>query len=408
MRIKRMVQCLLWSYLLLCCFRLTAETQDPLTLFENKFFSLSQDQSLICTTSQTGYFSDSELLQVIHYYEDHNPSYPRAFAVSVLTDHQHSDHIEDKFEYLQQCQTTNQPALCMLEEYWGSKESALRALALFYDTKTIIKHGEDYDARRFTDDHLKVFEKSIRKIPVFLRKKISKAKPMHKLAERIEPFDNDLQGLILEAFRGDFDTSIWTDNTHPLTMVPGVGFRSQVIAQVYNGQFFFVYTVKAFDKGKDGRYYRDINLRYLVDFRIPIIVHEIAHTIDNFHFWDGKNELYYFLHYRKLSTDPEIVRIIRGARLALWPSKWFEAFEHLMEVSDGRYDGQIQEKMAELIAQYILIPERLSVSASEAYHWLKENVFNGLEYKGYDGCPNPVVEPLEWYEHAIAKKLGDY
>jgi hypothetical protein len=135
-------------------------------------------------------------------------------------------------------------------------------------------------------------------------------------------------------------------------------------------------------------------------------VHEIAHTIDNFHFWNGRDELYFFYRYRKMSNDKQIVKLILDAKLALWPSKWFEAFEYLWEVNDGRYDGQIQEKLAELVAQYILIPERLKLSAPKGYAWLRDDVFHKIEYQGYDTCAFPIVKSLTWWEYAIAKVLG--
>jgi len=167
-----------------------------------------------------------------------------------------------------------------------------------------------------------------------------------------------------------------------------------------------IFTVKLFDKGKEGSIWRDINAEYLVDFRLPIVVHEIAHTIDNFHFWNGQDDLYFFNRYRKISTDEETTKIITEAKLALWPSKWFEAFEYLWEVHEGRYDGNTQEKLAELVAQYILIPERLQLSSSSAYSWLRDEVFRGIEYQGYDRCGIPILKPLNWWQNATARMLG--
>ncbi len=375
-------------------------------LFQNKFFPLSTDASLLCKTSETGFLSIVQLTEVINFYEKNNPNELRQHAVAVLTDHSDADHVEDLLDIKEDCRESNAVDLCLLENYWESKEASLRALALFYDTKTIIKHGEDYQARRFTDDHLRVFEKAIRKIPSFMRKKISHAKPIRNLDEVIKELDSEVQELIKEASPEDFYTSIWFDDTHPLTLVTGKGYRSQVVAQVFNGQNLIIFTVKSFDKAKEGTLYRDIDLAYLVDFRIPIIIHEIAHTIDNFHFWNGNDDLYFFYRYRKMSTDNQTVKLILDAQLALWPSKWFEAFEYLWEVNEGRYDGQIQEKLAELVAQYILIPERLMKSSPSSYAWLRDDVFNKIEYKGYDTCSIPIVRSLLWWEHAIAKALG--
>jgi len=393
-------------YICLCLIPFSFPALQATPLFQNVFFPLSTDQSLLCTTDKAGFSSHSELLKTIDFYEKNNPVELRKHAVAVLTDHANAEHLDDLQDYKEDCLESPTVELCILENYWDNKEAALRVLALFYDTKTIIKHGENYKARRFTVDHLRVFEKAIRKIPPFMRKKISKAKPIKELDNEIKDLDDNIQTLIQEAFPEDFSTSIWSDETHPLTFVPGIGFKSQVVAQVYNGQNLIIFTVKAFDKGKDGRLYRDIDLRYLVDFRIPIIVHEIAHTIDNFHFWNGDEALYFFYRYRKISNDSQTIKLINHAKLALWPSKWFEAFEYLWEVNDGRYDGQTQEKLAELVAQYILIPERLKQSSPETYAWLRDDVFKKTEYTGYDRCPEPIVRPLTLWEHAIAKVLG--
>lgn len=394
--------------LLCCCFSPLLASEDPFVtpLFQNKFFSLSTDEALLCTTSETGFLSVNEITKVIDFYEKNNPAKLRKLAVDTLTDHSAPQHLEDLNDYREDCRESSSVDLCLLKSYWDDKEAALRALALFYDTKTIVKHGEDYKARRFTIDHLRVFEKAIRKIPPFMRKNISKAKPLRELEKEIEDMDSNIQEMIQDAFPEDFATSIWSDDTHPLTFVPGAGFRSQVVAQVYNGQNLIIFTVKAFDKAKDDRLYRDIDLKYLVDFRIPIIVHEIAHTIDNFHFWNGSDELYFFYRYRKMSNDNDTVKLINEAKLALWPSKWFEAFEYLWEVNEGRYDGQTQEKLAELVAQYILIPERLKVSTPKTYAWLRDDVFKQIEFKGYDSCSTPIVQSLSWWEDAIAKVLG--
>ena len=374
-------------------------------LFQNRFFTFSQSNELLCATSQQQYTPSDKLPDILYFYEKDHPKL-RQQAVAVLTDHKTAEHLDDLADYHDACAKALSPDLCVLEKYWDDKEAARRALALFYDTKTIVKHSDDYMARRFTVDHLRVFEKAIRKIPAFLRQSISKAKPADHLEQEIANKPSAMQNLIRDAFPDDYKTSIWEDHTHPLTMVPGVGFRSQTVAQVFSGQNLIIFTVKAFDKGKEGSTYRDIDLQYLVDFRLPIVVHEIAHTIDNFHFWNGEDDLYFFYKYRKISNDAEVSQIIAQATLALWPSKWFEAFEYLGEVNNGRYDGNTQEKLAELLAQYILIPERLQQSAPAAYQWLRSDVFRGVEYQGYDSCTTPLSKPLKWWQHATGKALG--
>ncbi len=374
-------------------------------LFQNRFFTLSQDNRIICATRHNQFKSRAELLEVIDYYEQHAAE-RRYHSVAVLTDHSSPQHLEVLQKFHQDCETHPKAELCVLEKYWGNEESALRVLALFYDTKTIIKHSDDFRQPHFEEDHLRVFEKGIRKIPPFLRKSISKAKPIKNLASVIQALPVPVQSMAIEAFPVDYETSLWIDQTHPLMIVPGNGFRGETVAQVYSGQNLIIFTIKAFDKARDGNMYRDIDLKYLVDFRLPILIHEIAHTIDNFHFWNGYDDLYFFYWYRKISTDNTTAKLIGDAKLALWPSKWFEAFEYLWEVNEGRYNGRVQEKLAELVAQYVLIPERLRQSSPATYQWLRDAVFKGIEYQGYDSCPNPVTKHLNFWEDAIAKVLG--
>ncbi len=379
--------------------------KDTEKLFQNRFFTLSKDNSLVCATSKQQYKSIAELYTIIDFYEANNYDI-RKLALSVLTDHSNTERLQEQARHKRYCRRKPYPELCILERYWGDKDTALRVLALFYDTKTVIKHSENPRHRPFTADHVRAFEKGIQKIPPFLRKSISKAKPTKDLEQEILKLPERLQPLASAAYPEDFATSIWIDQTHPLMLVPGVGFGEQTVAQVFSGQNLIVFTVKAFDKGKDGNMYRDIGLKYMVDFRLPIIIHEIAHTIDNFHFWNGEEDLYFFYKYHKLSNDSKTLQILKNAELALWPSKWFEAFEYLWEVNDGRYDGRTSEKLAELVAQYILIPERLQESSPEAYAWLWKHVFKEIEYQGYDSCSFAVTKPLGFWESAVAKVLG--
>jgi len=394
------------SVLLLFSNATLANDSEP--LFQNRFFSLSQGNELLCATSEQQFLPTERLAEIIYFYERNHPAL-RQQAVAVLTDHKNPDRLDDLSDYREDCEDSASVDLCVLEKYWDDRDTAWRALALFYDTKTVIKHSEDpnYLIRSFKAEHLRVFEKAIRKIPAFLRQRISKAKAIKNLEKEIADKPDQIQELIKDAYQEDYNTSIWQDDRHPLTLVPGIGFRSQTVAQVFSGQNLIVFTVKEFDKGKEDTVYRDIDVQYLVDFRLPIVVHEIAHTIDNFHFWNGEDDLYFFYKYHKISNDEQIMKIIADAKLALWPSKWFEAFEYLPEINEGRYDGNVQEKLAELVAQYILIPERLKQSAPAAYQWLRNEVFRSIEYQGYDSCQTPIIRPLNWWQkYASGKQLG--
>ncbi len=382
-----------------------AKQQTAHDLFQNKFFTLSQNSELLCATSSENYLSNAELNTVVSYYEQSRPGLRRD-AVQLLTNHISPKHNEFMQEAKHSCLQAESVDFCVLNKYWQNPEAALRVLALFYDTKTIIKHNDDYYFPRFTEDHIRSFEKSIRKIPDFMRTGITKAKPIRKLREFIKDLPPSKQELIIEAFPKDSETRVWLDDTHPLSLLPGTGFMGQVVAQVFNGRNSVIFTIKSFDKAKDGEIYRDIDLKYLVDFRLALIIHELAHVIDNFYFWDGKRDLYFFYSYRKISTDRQMRENISTAKLALWPSKWFEAFEFLWEVNEGRYNGRAVEKFAELFAQYILIPEQLKEISPAGYTWLRDHIFQGIEYTGYSHCDQEITRRLTWWEDAIAKPLG--
>jgi len=404
--LKRFFQ--LTSISLLLCLSNAVTAKDFEPLFQNRFFTLSQGNDLLCATSEQQFTPTDRLAEIIYFYESNHPKL-RQQAVAVLTDHKSLERLDDLSDYREDCEDSISVDMCVLEKYWDDKDAAWRALALFYDTKTVIKRSEDtnYLIKQFQANHLRIFEKAIRKIPAFLRQRISKAKPVENLDKEIADKPGLIQELIKDAYQEDYNTSIWQDQRHPLTLVPGIGFRSQTVAQVFSGQNLIVFTVKEFDKGKEEAVYRDIDVQYLVDFRLPIVVHEIAHTIDNFHFWNGEDDLFFFYKYHKISNDEQIMKIIGEAKLSLWPSKWFEAFEYLHEINEGRYDGNVQEKLAELVAQYILIPERLKQSAPAAYQWLRNEVFRGVEYQGYDSCTTPITRPLNWWQkYASGKQLG--
>ncbi|MGR9051546.1 MAG: hypothetical protein ACU84J_02755 [Gammaproteobacteria bacterium] len=398
---------LLLTLLQVCLDSVEAMDKTFTGLFQNRFFTLSEDAALLCGTSSEGHLPVAELERAITFYEAGNPRL-RETAVAYLTQHTDLDFLTELRHIREDCSDNGEDALCILENYWGNRESALRVLALFYDTKTVIKHGNRYGEPRFEEDHLRAFEKSLRKIPPFMRDFITKAKPLGNLDHVFKQIEvpAHTRQLILEAYPKDNETRVWVDGTQPLSIIPGIGFRQQVVAQVYSGSNNIIFTIKNFDKAKEGHSYLDIGLTYLVDFRIPLIVHELGHVIDNFHFWDGKETLYFFLWYRKMSTDIVYVHLIKDSELALWPSHWFNAFEYLWEVNNGRYNGKINEKLAELFAQYILLPEELKTGSPNAYAWLRDEIFKGIEYAGYESCAQPVVRDLTWWEHATARPLG--
>jgi hypothetical protein len=127
-------------------------------LFQHQFFTLSQGSELLCTTSHAGYFKKAQLLEIIDYYEKQHPAL-RQTAIDFLTRHSHPEHLSRLRKIKSECEEDRADSLCVLENYWESREAALRALALFYDTKTLIKHSNDFDLPSFEPDHLRLFEK---------------------------------------------------------------------------------------------------------------------------------------------------------------------------------------------------------------------------------------------------------
>ena len=132
---------LLFLIIIFCsCFSVSADEVQFRKLFQNRFFILSQNSELLCATSEEHYFSNEKLKQVIDYYESINPDL-RRLSVQLLTKHTNPKHLEDIAESTEKCANNDAVDLCVLTRYWDSYESALRVLALFYDTKTIILHN---------------------------------------------------------------------------------------------------------------------------------------------------------------------------------------------------------------------------------------------------------------------------
>ncbi|MDT8406817.1 MAG: hypothetical protein RQ715_06170 [Methylococcales bacterium] len=393
---------------LLACLTLATGSAFAEPLFSQRWFSLQTDAATICTDHQQGHLPATQLRAIIDHYEANTPTL-RQRAVAYLTRHSHPDWQALLAEHSQDCRQQGQGPLCRLTAYWqGDLDTALRVLALFYDTKTAIKQAETPDTPRFQRHHVRLFEKALRKLPPFMRDFITRARPIRNLADVLDQhnIEGPTRTLIQEAFPHDLDSWVWEDDTLPLSLTPGEGFHGNVVAQVFSGSNRIVFTLKNFDQAMAGNYWKDIGLNYLVDFRLPLVIHELGHVIDNFHFWDGDQTLYFFFWYHKVSNDIVFMRQIKHATLGLWPSRWFEAFEYLWEVNNGRYNGKINEKMAELFAQYMLMPDTLRELSPAAYHWLREAIFQGIEYQGYRHCSTPLTRPLGFWQRLIARPLG--
>jgi len=148
------------------------------------------------------------------------------------------------------------------------REAAWRALALFYDTKTSSSAADDtnYLIPQFTAITCVSSKKPYARFRRFCGNASARPNRSTIWKKKSPTSHGDAGTDSATPFRKITKPASGQDHTHPLTLVPGMGFRSQTVAQVFSGQNLIVFTVKAFDKGKEGSIYRDIDVEYLVDF----------------------------------------------------------------------------------------------------------------------------------------------
>lgn len=353
------------------------------SLFQHRYFTLQTDSNVLCGDSDTGNLTEEFLERVIKFYETQNPGIGTR-AVSFLTTHQNPAHQIKVKDFEARCSTVDEPHRCVFYKYWGNKQTARLVLALFYDTKVVLQRTNDKKYLAFSLDQIQLFAKSIRRIPVELRQKMANA----KLYEWQTP---------------------WEDGTIPMSLTPMErgAFGAKALGEVSRGSNIVGLHYRSLDAGKEGNKYSDLGLEFLVDFRFQLVLHEMAHVVDDYFFWDGTGSLGMFKDFPELSYS-EKGKSVLVEDLAIWPSGWWYAFDHLSEVSEGRYVGNLDEKFAEAFAQYILIPTLLKKVAPETYQWLHDTVFSGVTYEGYDSCTEKIVRPLTSFENLISPNLRDF
>lgn len=360
-------------------------------LFESKFFTLStRADDVLCGGNDDGILDEAQIEQAIDYYESKNPNLASK-AVEYLTGHVNSEFKEKLEGYKKRCAETTNPDHCILEKYWGNKKLARRVLALFYDTKASVKTSIDSGVKPFEPEHVYSIEKAVRRFPSHVREKISRAKNKKSTLFPDEIF--------------------WNEGGKPLEFNPigDSGLGGDSIAYVLKGTNQVFVNPSWINLAKAGQKYTDLDLSFMTDFRPQFIVHEIAHVVDYYFFWNEREiRLPLFEHPSFVSANQEHQGIIEEAKLSKWPTNWFDAFTDLPDVSeDGVYNGSLPEKFAELVAQYMLLPEELRMKSSEAYSWLRGTFFQGIEYEGYSSCPESVVRPLKRHEKWYSRKLKD-
>ena len=347
-------------------------------LFQNKFFLPDYSSDLNCKGNEDGALDDTTIDQVIRFYEADNVELAKG-AVRVLTDHSNGDHRARVDKYFASCANDRELSRCVIQKYWNSRRDGMRALALFYDTGIVIRRGNGSDHAAFTSDQVMAIEKAIRKIPTKLREKMNRGSPAWSLDRYLIDGKTHLTFTASEAGTGGF-----------------LG----AVAETNNGISFWR---SGLEKARAGSAYKDIGLTFNVDFRMQMILHEVGHVVDCFNEDPAGKEIL-SSEWKCISKTGEGRQLIKSSQAAIWPSRWWDAFKDSFEVRNGRYALNEKEQFAEMFAQYILIPSDLQREAPEMYGWLKKNVFDGIEYEGYEQCKD-IVAPLSRLQKLFVPSL---
>lgn len=348
-------------------------------LFERRLFRLDVTSKLTCQSSEGAQIAYKEILKAIAFYEAREPATVEKAAL-LLTQHSNSAHSRRVNEYRSKCASERNASRCLIRKYWEDEELANRVLAIFYDTGIVIQRDNADKFATFTIDQVMAIEKSIRKIPTPLLSKMSKG----------------------GSETGSGLPGEWVVNGQiPITIVPGL--TSGALGSVVSGSNLISFNAELLDRAKSGQKYSDVGYQFLADFRLHMIIHEMAHVLDGLFFLNDQSKAYFFHHY--VSHDPVAKPIIDESSAALWPSHWWDALEGRPGISNGRYATNNQEKFAEFFSQYILFPQGLKHEAPQMYDWLKKTVFAGIEYTGYESCRSEIVRPLANWEMYFAPSL---
>lgn len=185
----------------------------------------------------------------------------------------------------------------------------------------------------------------------------------------------------------------------PMVVAPMSG---DSIGSVFIGSNQIFLQTQNIEAAKDGAKYKNLNLAFLVDFRLQMVVHEMGHVVDNMLTYTTRDKTCAYFQCRRQSDSLKI--ILNRNRAAEWPNRWWSAFTNLSEIQNERYEANDVERFAEFFAQYILMPIKLKAEAPEVYEALKAQVFRGVEYQGYETCS--TVRELKWHEKALAPRLN--
>lgn len=359
--------------------------EPSLQLFEKKFLNVDPLISdLMCLTSNEGALPVDQLQAIVDYYEAKNKGI-RSVAVGYLAQYGplwHNGKILIE-SIKSSCLVRKESDLCLLEGLWGGHENALRVLAIFYDAKVVIdlpptsivkrmEHGfreywPAYDGGRqivFTKDELIAIEKAIRMLPKHLLKIVTGAR----------------LGELEDKYR------IWIDGSYPLRIVPDLrkprGLAKEDLKIISINRFFW-------EDSKDGDHEKSIDKianrfssnhhesrgpKYLRDFRTYVIFHEFAHLLDVYSDGDEhRSEIF------NLSSKPIWKNLVESAPFVPYQLSPYDKNEF-----------PASERFSDLFMMYMVFPERLK--QTDAYVWLRDNLFNGIEYAGESLCKTPAMK----------------
>jgi hypothetical protein len=340
-------------------------------LFQRHLYAFDSSSSLDCQPSDEGVIPESQVVTTIGRYERANADL-QAKSAALLT-HAINPKWQKQFATSQNaCRTDENPGRCILKRYWGSREIADRVLAIFYDTGVAIQRSNDDDHSAFTLSAINAIEKSIQKIPDAL---LAKMRNGGKPERTFDPDEPTVDGQV------------------PLT-INAEKSNGGNLGAVVKGINSISFAVKLLDKASSGRAYKDVGFEFNADFRLQMIIHEFGHVVDSFFFDNTKSSGFWDRHY--VSTDSQFKPAIESSSAALWPSHWWDAFEGMDGITNGRYETNAAEKFGEFFAQYILMPQELRRSAPALYDRLKNDLFGGIEFRGYEECTNLVTPIPSW------------
>jgi|GEM_PF-1911892 len=348
-------------------------------IFQHRGYTFDSSSALICGDAGTGILPLAKVRNTIASYLEESPE-ALSLAVKVLTFHTNPKTLQRIEKFRKDCARNESPNRCLLSKYWANslglegEEASLRVLALFLDKGIRVQRSNADDFAAFNVDQIRAIEKTVRKLPRTLIRKMGRGQPS--------------LGVDKFVVNGHTPLTIYADSEN-----------DGQLGQTLKDKNALAFSPKELDKARSGKMYKDVGYLFRADFRLQMLLHEIGHLADSY---AGESPF---------TSTAEVAALLDASTQALWPSHWWDAFEGSNGIKGGRNSRTRGDKFAEIFAQYVLQPHALAASAPEAYAWMSANVFvtadgSPVEYEGYENCDPAVSRPLNVGEKALAPTLN--